>query len=53
MCDVIIILFIPNKCYNQILTINEDIFISKDKKDKNENIKKYKNNSLQKIFYVI
>ena len=40
----VIFLFIPNKCYNQILfmdeTINEEIFIFKYNKDKNEDIKK-------------
>ena len=55
----VIILFIPNKCYNQILfmdeTINEEIFIFKYNKDKNEDIKKDEkiNTPLQKIFYVI
>ena len=55
----VIFLFIPNKCYNQILfmdeTINEEIFIFKYNKDKNEDIKKDEkiNNPLQKIFYVI
>ena len=55
----VIFLFILNKCYNQILfmdeTINEEIFIFKYNKDKNEDIKKDEkiNTPLQKIFYVI